>query len=265
MVSAMPRIMAAISVPGRLVMPPSTQMAKARPMNSRPIDGSTDWMRISSTPATMAVATAMPKAISLVFDGTGADKAHRLRILRHREDGAAGEAPGEIELYAQQHGDAGDAGHGEAQRDLDGADLIGRGEIRQVDQAVVDAEGQHQADLDDEHDAEEEGQPLQGIVAPPFEEMVVDPVEQPPEQEAAYREQRRRQERVDAEGVDAEEGQERAEHDEGGMGDIDDVQHAEGDGHAERHGGIEAAEHDPGGHCVQQQVPAEFHIRPRFT
>src|SRR5258708_22351909 len=39
------------SVPGMLPSPPSTHMAKTRPIYSRPTEGSTGWMMISSAPA----------------------------------------------------------------------------------------------------------------------------------------------------------------------------------------------------------------------
>jgi len=61
--STIPTSMAPISVPGRLPRPPSTQMAKTRPIYSRPIEGSTGWMTMSSAPAIDAVAIEIAKAM----------------------------------------------------------------------------------------------------------------------------------------------------------------------------------------------------------
>ena len=56
----MPISIAAITVPGRLPMPPSTQMAKTRPIYSRPTEGSTGWMMMRKAPASDAVAIDFP-------------------------------------------------------------------------------------------------------------------------------------------------------------------------------------------------------------
>jgi hypothetical protein len=64
--------MAAMSVPGRLPNPPRTQIAKTRPMYSRPIEGSTGWITIKNAPAMAAVAIEMPKAIRLIRVGSAA-------------------------------------------------------------------------------------------------------------------------------------------------------------------------------------------------
>ena len=64
--------MAAITVPGRLCRPPSTQMANTRPMYSRPTDGSTGWITIRSAPAIDAVAIEMAKAVRLILIGSAA-------------------------------------------------------------------------------------------------------------------------------------------------------------------------------------------------
>ena len=60
-------------------------------------------------------------------------------------------------------------------------------------------------------------------------------------------------------GVEAEPGVRRigdvgTEDDEGRMGDIDDVENAEGDRNARRHGRIEAAEQEPGHYRIKQQI-----------
>jgi hypothetical protein len=45
------------------------------------------------------------------------------------------------------------------------------------------------------------------------------------------------------------------------MGDVDDVEHAEGDRHADRHGGVEAAEQNARHHRAQQQIKRDGHGR----
>ena len=70
--SAMPSVIAAITMPGKLPSPPSTQMAKMRPIYSRPIDGSTGWMMIRQAPARDAVAIDRPKAMRLILVGLAA-------------------------------------------------------------------------------------------------------------------------------------------------------------------------------------------------
>ena len=47
------------------------------------------------------------------------------------------------------------------------------------------------------------------------------------------------------------------------MGDVDDVEHAEGDRDADRDGGIEAAEQQPGDDGVDQQISHDGQISPR--
>ena len=43
------------------------------------------------------------------------------------------------------------------------------------------------------------------------------------------------------------------------MGDVDDVEHAERDRHADRDGGVEAAEQQAGHHGVAEEVEGHFH------
>ena len=61
--SATPSSMAAMTVPGRLPRPPSTQIANTRPMYSRPTEGSTGWMMIKNAPASDAVAIEIANAV----------------------------------------------------------------------------------------------------------------------------------------------------------------------------------------------------------
>ena len=67
--SATPSSSAAASVPPMLPMPPSTVMAKTRPIYSRPMEGSIGTMIMSSAPARLAVAIPTPKAMVLIWIG----------------------------------------------------------------------------------------------------------------------------------------------------------------------------------------------------
>src|ERR1700732_5125194 len=67
--SAVPSVIAAITMPGKLHRPASTQMEKIRPIYSRPIEGSTGWMMIRQAPAGEAVAIDRPKAMRLILVG----------------------------------------------------------------------------------------------------------------------------------------------------------------------------------------------------
>ena len=75
--------MAPISVPGMLPSPPRTQMANTRPIYSRPTDGSTGWMMISSAPAIAQVAIEMANAVRLMRVGDAAISCKRKLVLRH--------------------------------------------------------------------------------------------------------------------------------------------------------------------------------------
>src|SRR5262249_32387567 len=70
--STTPSRIAAITVPGRLPMPPITQMANTRPMYSRPTEGSTGWITMRNAPASEAVAIEMANAMRLIRIGSAA-------------------------------------------------------------------------------------------------------------------------------------------------------------------------------------------------
>jgi hypothetical protein len=83
--------MAAISVPGRLPNPPSTQIAKTRPIYSRPVDGSTGWILIRN--ARPPWQRCDRDAEGDPFDASiGGHRFSAQLVLRHRHDGAAHEA-----------------------------------------------------------------------------------------------------------------------------------------------------------------------------
>ena len=66
------------------------------------------------------------------------------------------------------------------------------------------------------------------------------------------------EDRIEAELGAEEIGDVGAEDDEGGVGDVDDVENAERNRHPHRHRGIEAAEQQAGRHCIEQQVVGHF-------
>ena len=67
--STRPRDTAATIVPGRLPRPPKTQIAKTRPMNSRPTAGCSGSITIMKAPASAALAQAIPNAMRLMRTG----------------------------------------------------------------------------------------------------------------------------------------------------------------------------------------------------
>ncbi len=172
--STMPSSIAPITVPGRLPSPPSTQIANTRPIYSRPTEGSTGWMMISSAPAIEAVAIEMPKAMRLMRIGSARHQPQRQLVLRHRHDGAADEGARQEELQRGEHHERDDARHQHAQRKIDEAEAPARPDIGRLDVAVVDAEHEDQHHLGDEQQAEEEGEPAQRFLAALLERLVVD-------------------------------------------------------------------------------------------
>src|SRR4029078_6155244 len=136
----MPSSIAAITVPGRLPRPPSTQIANTRPIYSRPTEGSTGWMMISNAPATAVGAIEMPKAMALIrvreaqeyaldTGRRGAHEPERKLILRHRRDRPSNEGVGQDDLQNAEHGERGQARHQHAQRKIHHAQSPNRSDI----------------------------------------------------------------------------------------------------------------------------------------
>ncbi len=109
--------------------PPSTQIANTRPIYSRPTDGSTGWMMISSAPAIDAVAIEMPKAMRLMRDRIGRHQRQRQLILRHRHDRAADEGARQEELQRGEHQHRECERHQHAQREIDDPEMQRRPDI----------------------------------------------------------------------------------------------------------------------------------------
>jgi len=128
-----------------------------------------------------------------------------------------------------------------------------------VHRAIVDAEAHDQPDLGNEQDAEEEGQAAYRLVAPPLESLIVNLVGRHAEQVEGRQQDHGRQDRVDAEHRVADIGDVGAKQDDGRVGDVHDVEHAECDRHADRYRRIEAAEQQPGNDGVDQQIGRGIH------
>ena len=160
----MPSIIAPISVPGMLPSPPSTQMAKTRPIYSRPTDGSTGWMMISSAPAIEAVAIEIANAVRLMRVGDAAISCKASWSCATRHDRAADEGLGQEQLQGGDQRERHQARHQHAQRQVDDAEVPARADIGCLDVAVVDAEHHHQRDFGDEQQAEEECEAAQRVL-----------------------------------------------------------------------------------------------------
>ena len=163
------------------------------------------------------------------------------------------------QLQPADHHQRDQAGHQQPQRQIDDAEMQAWPDIGRLDQPIVHAEHQHERDLGDEQQAEEEREAAQRFVAAPLEGDVVHLIDRRAEQIERRQRDHRRQDRIDAERRVGDVGDVGAQNDEGGMGDVDDVQHAERDRHADRDGGIEAAEQQAGHHGVAEEIEGHFH------
>ena len=97
------------------------------------------------------------------------------------------------------------------------------------------------------------------LVASSLERDVVDVIDRHAQQVERRRQDDAGQDRIEPEQAVGDIGSVRAENDEGGMRDIDDIEHAEGDRHPDRHSGIEAAEQQAGHQGVAEQVERQIH------
>jgi hypothetical protein len=91
---------------------------------------------------------------------------------------------------------------------------------------------------------------------------VVHAVDADPEQVEERRQQHRDEQRIEAERRADGDDCEGAGHHQRRVGDVDDVEHAEGDGEPRRRGGVKAAEQQPADDPVQQQHEVGIHPPP---
>ena len=137
-----------------------------------------------------------------------------------------------------------------------------RPDIGGFDKPVINTEDEDECDLSDKQQTKEKCQALDRFLAAPLESIIIDVIDTDPDKKKRRRHDDPDQDRIDAEiGIESV-GDKRAEHDERGVGDIDDVEHAEGDRHANCDRGIEAAEQEPGDDRVDRQVERD-HPRRR--
>jgi hypothetical protein len=131
--------------------------------------------------------------------------------------------------------------------------------VRRVEEALLRPESLHQPDLDDEHNAEEKGEALQRLLSSPLEKVVVDAVDADAEHVKQRCLQHRHEQRVEAEGgADDDHGKGAGDH-QRRVGDVDDVEHAEGHRQARGREGVEAAEQQAADDAVQQQLKVGVH------
>src|SRR5207248_3237009 len=148
----------------------------------------------------------------------------------------------------------GETRHQHAQRKVHDAEVPARPDIEGLDVAVIDAEDQDQHHLGDEEQAEKERETAQRLLSAPLERLVIDLIDAGTEQVERRQHDDAGHDRVDAEAGIDDIGDVGAEDDEGGMRDIDDVEDAERDRHADGDGGVEAAQQNAGDQRIDQQV-----------
>src|SRR5580658_6510257 len=134
-----------------------------------------------------------------------------------------------------------------------------RPDIGRFDVAVVDAEIEHERDFSDEKQAEEEGKPAQRFLAAFFKRHVIDLIDAGAEHVKRRRRDDGGENRIDAQRAIDDIGDVRAENDEGGMRDVDDVENAERQRYARRDGGVEAADQDAGNDGIDEQIERKNH------
>jgi hypothetical protein len=214
---------------------------------------------ISRAPATDAVAIEMPKAIRLIRLGLAAISCNASRSCETARI-AADEGPPEKELQDRQHQQRDQKRDQHAQRQIDKAEMQARTDIGCLDKSIIDAEDQDQGDLADEQQAEEEGETLNRFFAALLESIVVDLVRAHADEKEYRRHDEADQDRIDAEIRIDDIGDKGPEHDKGRVGNVDDVEHAEGDRHADRDRGVEAAEQQPGDDRVDREVERDHPV-----
>jgi hypothetical protein len=165
-------------------------------------------------------------------------------------------------MQQYDHADRDEEGHQHPSRQGDAAEGEAGADVGRGHRAVVGACGQYQRDLGDEQHAEEESEALQGGVAAALEADVIEPVEKCPQHEEGRRHDEPGHHRIQPELAVQLPGREGANDDEGGMRQVRNVEHAEGDGDAERHGGIEAAQQHASHDRVQDGQWIEHPVAP---
>ncbi len=113
----------------------------------------------------------------------------------------------------------------------------------------------------DEQQAEEEGEAAQRLLSAFLEGQVIDLINQRAEIIEDRQHQNAGQDRIEAQPLVDDIGDIRPEDDEGRMRDIDDIEDAERDRYADRHGRVEAAQQDAGDQRIDQTTRREIPFR----
>ena len=191
-------------------------------------------------------ADADAEAELLDLDRIGAHELQRQAILRHGLDRTAVEGARHVEIDDREHGDGDAERHEHAGRHPDPAGLPALPDVGGLHGAEVDAVDHDERDLDDEHDAEKEGEAAQRFIVFALETLVVKTISAGSDDEEYGNEYDSCQNRVQPPQAVAHVGDVRAKNDERRMGDIDDVELPERDRQPEADRGIEAAEQHAG-------------------
>src|SRR6516164_7681880 len=167
---------------------------------------------------------------------TGGVRGHQLQgqpILRDRQDRPADKGAPEKELQHREHQQRDKTRDQHAQWQVDHAEMQGRTDIGRFDKAVVDAKDQDQGHFAYKQQAKEESEALNRLLAALLEGVEIDLVHRHADQKKYRRHDDADQDRIDAEIRIDQIGDKRPEHDKGRVGDVNDVEHAEGDRHAD--------------------------------
>jgi hypothetical protein len=141
------------------------------------------------------------------------------------------------------------------------AEMQAWADVARLDVTIVDAKDENQKHLSDEQQAEKKGEPAQGFLSTLFKREVVNLID-----ESAEYIERRQHHDAHHDGIDPELdiddiGDVGSENDERRMGDVHDVEHAEGNRNASRDCGVESAEQKPRDNRVHQQIEGNIHTR----
>src|SRR6185503_12282245 len=125
-----------------------------------------------------------------------------------------------------------------------------------------DAEYEDEHHLGNEQQAEEEREPAQGILAALLERGVVDLIDRGTERIERRQHENGGEDRIEAERLIDDVGDVGAEDDERRMRDVDDVEDAERNRHADRHRGVKAADQEAGDDRIDEQFDRQSDATP---
>ena len=146
-------------------------------MKIRPEAELTGWIRISAPPASAASATDRAKAT--VFTRTGSTPISRkgFAVLRDRRDRATEKSRLQEDVQPRERHERNGRRNDHAQRQVDLAQRDHAVRVRRLDEPLVGSPNHQERSLDEEHQAEEEGEASNRFVAAPLEEEMIDSIE----------------------------------------------------------------------------------------